>query len=167
MNNYLSFNKIKGETFDEAIEMIKKGKSPKTWNEMEAEGIRGHTGAVRHYKEAAERAKENPNYRGLYFFIKKANEFLYIGRKNHNILGRLGNHKWDKDKRECHIAIVDFSRDISFQHLKFYEAVFIVLCQPTQNKQGTGAHYHDTFEFLRNKKLTIDETYIMRTYHKP
>lgn len=99
-DRFLSFKEIENYTFDEALAIIKERKTPKTWNEMEAEGTKGHIGAMRVYKDAAEKRGERLSYRGLYFFITKENDFLYIGRRDNNILNRLYKHGWDEEKKD-------------------------------------------------------------------
>ena len=167
MNAFLSFENIKTQNFDEAIKMIKSCKPPKTWNEMVADGVKGHIGAIRFFQEEAQKAKEKFHGRGLYFFITPQNEFYYIGRKNYNIMNRLWAQGGRGEKfRTCYVAVVDFPPYISFNHLKFYEAMFIVLTQPEANKKdGTGRWPREHFKFLRDRKITIEETYRIRTYH--
>ena len=147
--------------------MIKERKTPHTWDEMVADGKKGHIETVRFYRKAADQAGEKFSYRGLYFFITKEDEVYYIGIRKDNIMNRLYAHKGDENKTKCHIAIVNFPSNITYQHLKFYEAMFIALCHPTANKQYNKSWHSDRFGFLSSKNITIDETYTIRTYHKP
>ena len=129
---------------------------------------RGHIGAMKYYRQEAEKEGYKLNNRGLYFFITKQNDFYYIGRRENNILDSLNAYKHNKKMRECYVAILDFPKRITSQHLKFYKTMFVVIANPEANRRdGTGWWPQECFKHIGNKKITLEEIYSIRVYYKP
>lgn len=159
--SFLSFETVKGFTFDEAAKVIKSHRTPKTIEEYREEHGDGkaHIGVQKHYESQAIAAGAQRNYGGLYFFITKKNEFHYIGKSNHMaIMNRVREHSGKDIFKECYVSILDVPLSISKNNdpkheVVFFEAVFIALYKPEGNDTGKGFNY----DFLREKKITLGE----------
>jgi len=133
-------------------------------------GVGAHLEVCNFYKEEAKKTDKKFHYSGLYSATTQENEIIYVGRSHNNIQGEIGRRTKDSrwDGNSLYFTITDFPeqrrRD---DHIDFFEVLFIVLFQPRENKDEKNDTYPKRHEFIRAKKLTMEEIWWIRDFTPP